>query len=95
MVLMFTRVTRLLESQNLCSHSVLKLHEATQMFVSVDYVRKMTVRSSVSMANMDHLNICSSCVLFYFVFVFVSNELTKVRSFPVVRSMNRRTGLIA
>ena len=27
----------------MCSHSVDKLHEATQMFVMVYYVRKMTV----------------------------------------------------
>ena len=38
----------------LCNHSVVKLHEATQMLVMVDYV------SSVNMVNMDHFSICSS-----------------------------------
>ena len=40
----------------MCSFSVEKLHEATQMFMIVDYVREMTVKKSC-MANMDHLNI--------------------------------------
>ena len=31
--------------RNLCSHSV-KFHEATQMFVMVDYVRMMAVKES-------------------------------------------------
>ena len=35
------KVARLWESQNLCSHSVEKLHEATQMFVMVGFVRGM------------------------------------------------------
>ena len=30
----------------MCSHSILKLHEATKMFVMVDYVREMTVKKS-------------------------------------------------
>ena len=30
----------------MCSHSVLKLHEATEMFVMVDYVKEMTVKKS-------------------------------------------------
>ena len=44
---MFTqaKVTGLRESQNLCSHSVVKLHEATQMLVEVDYVREMIEKS--------------------------------------------------
>ena len=31
---------------NFCSHCVVKLCEATQMLVMVDYVRKMTVKKS-------------------------------------------------
>ena len=38
----------------MCNHSVVKLHEATQMFVMVDY------RSPGSLANMYLLSICSS-----------------------------------
>ena len=38
-------VTGVLEIYNLCSHSVVKLHETAQMFVKVDYVREMTVKS--------------------------------------------------
>ena len=30
----------------LCSHSVVKLHEAAQMFMMVDYVREMTEKNS-------------------------------------------------
>ena len=41
----------------MCSHSVVKLHETTEMFVMVDYVRKMAVKNPVSMANMDRLSI--------------------------------------
>ena len=48
------------ERWNLCSHSVEKLHEATQMFTMVDYFREMTVKKSY-MANMDRLSSCSSC----------------------------------
>ena len=33
------------------------------MLVMVDYVKKMTVKKSVSMANMDQLSIRSSCLL--------------------------------
>ena len=39
------------------------LHEATQMFMTVDYVRKMTVKKSC-MVNIDCLNTCSSCFRF-------------------------------
>ena len=44
----------------MCSHCVVKLHEISQLFMMVDYVREMTVKSPVSMGNMDHLSICSS-----------------------------------
>ena len=30
--------------QNMSNHSVVKLHEATPVFVMVDYVRQMTVK---------------------------------------------------
>ena len=48
------------ENKSLCSYSVEKLHEATQMFMMVDYVKEMTLKKSF-MVNMDHLSICSSC----------------------------------
>ena len=45
----------------MCSHSVAKFHEATQMFVIVDYVRTMTVKKNpVTMANKDHVSMNSS-----------------------------------
>ena len=37
----------------------MKLHEAAQMFMMVDYVRELTVRKSCLM-NMDRLSICAS-----------------------------------
>ena len=40
------KVPRLWESLNLCSHSVVKLHKATEMFMMVNYVRGMTVKTS-------------------------------------------------
>ena len=46
MTLMFTQGHRVRESWNLCSHCVVKLHEAAQLFMMVDYVRKMTVKKS-------------------------------------------------
>ena len=33
-------------SKYMCSHCVVKLHEATRMFVMVDYIREMTVKKS-------------------------------------------------
>ena len=42
--LMFIQDTGSLESWNLCSHCI-KFHEATQMFMMVDYVREMIARS--------------------------------------------------
>ena len=41
MTLMFTQGHRV--TGHLCKHSVVKFHEATQMFMMVDYVRKVTV----------------------------------------------------
>ena len=38
------KVTGLLESKHLCSHSVVKLHEAIPMFIIIDYVWKMSVK---------------------------------------------------
>ena len=43
MTLMFTGLPA---SLNMCSHSVEKLREATQMFMIVDYVTEMTVKKS-------------------------------------------------
>ena len=59
MTLMFTEAHRIMGRYSLFSRSVEKLHEATQIFVMVDYVREMIVKKS-SMANMDCLSICSS-----------------------------------
>ena len=47
------------------SISVVKIHEATQMFMMVDYVKEMTVKKSC-MAIVDRLSICSSCFLFIY-----------------------------
>ena len=47
------------ENYNLCSHSFVKLHEAIEIFETVDCVREMSVRKSC-MANGDRLNLCSS-----------------------------------
>ena len=46
----------------MCSHSVVKLHEATEMFMMVDFVRGMTAKKFFK-ANMDLLSICSSCAV--------------------------------
>ena len=50
---------------NLCSHSVIKLHEASQMFMMVDYVRGMTVKSC-RYGEYGSLSICSSCLMIFF-----------------------------
>ena len=64
MTLIFTQDHRVTESWNLCSHSVVKLRQATQVFLMVDYVWEMTENSC--MANMDHLSICSCCLFVLF-----------------------------
>ena len=46
MSLMFTQAHMVMGNINLCNHCVVKLHEATQVFMMVDYVREMTVRRS-------------------------------------------------
>ena len=51
---------------NFCSHSVVKFHEATQMFVTVDYLREMTVKKSCKYGeygSFEHLHFLFS---FYF-----------------------------
>ena len=45
----------------MCSHSVVGLLEATQIFLMVDHVREMTMKKAC-MANMDRLSIWSSCL---------------------------------
>ena len=59
--------------QLFCCH----FHAENQMFAMVDYVRKVTAKKSLSLANMDWLNFCSSCS---FCFVFVNDCFNKVRS---------------
>ena len=44
------------------SHSFVNLHEATQMLMTVNYVRKMTESNPVGIADIDCLSICSSCL---------------------------------
>ena len=57
------------ESQNLCSHCVEKLHETTQMLVTIDYIMEMTVNNSCKYGDMGRLNICSSYLFIYFIHV--------------------------
>ena len=47
---------------DLCSHSVVKLHKATQMFMVIDCVRTMIVKKSGNLGHMDRLIICSFCL---------------------------------
>ena len=61
MILMLTEGHRVTGNLELCSHSVVKLHVATQMFTMVEYVREMSVTKSC-MTNMDHLIICKFAV---------------------------------
>ena len=58
---MFTKGHRLQESWNLCCCSAVKLNEATEMFMMVDYVREMTVKKTCSYGEYGFLSICSSC----------------------------------
>ena len=46
----------------LCSGE--KLHEATQMFMRADYGREVASKKFCSVANMDCLSICFSCLKF-------------------------------
>ena len=46
MTILLIQGHRLRERCNLCRDSVVKLHEATPMFMMVDYVRYMTVKKS-------------------------------------------------
>ena len=48
------------------------------MFVMVDYVRQMTVRCLVSMANMNRLSICSCCWFFFFFYLNRINVFRKI-----------------
>ena len=40
---------------DLCSHSVIKLHDTTQMFMIVDFVREMTVKKSCKHGSFEKL----------------------------------------
>ena len=51
MTLMFTQSQRDGGKANLCSYSVIKFYEATQMFPIVDYVREMIVKKSCKYGN--------------------------------------------
>ena len=58
--LMFSQGHRVTAKQNLCCHSAEELHESTQLFMLVYYVKEMTVKKCC-MKNIDRLSICSSC----------------------------------
>ena len=60
---LFTQGHRITRKLDLCNYSVVKWHEIARTFAGVDYVMEMT-RKNVSMVNMDHLRICSSCFFF-------------------------------
>ena len=45
--------------QSLCC----KVHEGSQMFVMVDYVRETTVKKSCQYSQFGRLSICSFCVV--------------------------------
>ena len=56
------KVTGLRESKNLCSHFVVKLHEAVQKSMMVGYVRGLTVRKSCKYGedeSFEHLLFCT------------------------------------
>ena len=61
MTLMLFKVTGLQEIEDLCSHSVVNLHEATQMFVLVNYVRAITVKKPCKYGEYG-LSSCSPCL---------------------------------
>ena len=74
MTLMSTQCQRVTGKLELVGHFVVKLHEATQMLMMADYVRKMTVRSPVSIANMNCLSIYSSCCNLFAEYIIVMSE---------------------
>ena len=67
-------VTGSRESENLCSHSVKNLHEATQMFMMVDYVREMAVNKPIGAYGLFDLVLFLLCLRqlnrAHFVYVF-------------------------
>ena len=66
--------TGLRESQKLCSHSVAKLHEVTQMSAMTDYTRDMFSKKSCKCAIMNRFSMCFSlrsfCALLFVNFCF-------------------------
>ena len=70
------------ERKNLCSHSFVKLYEASQMFVMVDYVGKMTVKKSCrygkygSFEHLLFLGFC--CCLFVVLFSYNPSNVQSV-----------------
>ena len=54
----------------MCSRSVVQLHEATQIFVVMDYVKEMTVKKSYKCGEYGLLNSCSFQLFLAFVFGF-------------------------
>ena len=50
------------DSSNLCKCSVVKRHEVAKAFAKFGFSLWLQQRSPVSVLNMDHLSICSSCI---------------------------------
>ena len=79
--LIFTQGHWVTESYNFCNHSVIKLHEETQMFTMVDFVRKMTVKKSYKYGEyrlFEHL-----LLLLLFIFIFCPEQ------FPCLLNANK------
>ena len=68
--LMFTQGHRVAGKLELVKSSVVKLNEANQMFMMVDYVKEVIVNKS-STANMNRLSSRSSCIWAVLVCLFV------------------------
>ena len=71
------------KTKELCSHSVVKLHEATQMFMMVDYVSKMSVKKSCKYGeygSFEHLLFLWCCCCFVLL-LFCSKERTPFQCF--------------
>ena len=71
----------------MCRYSVVKLHEATQMFLVVDYVRKMTVKKSCKCGEYGsfyHL------LLVFFITIIIIIIITLVVELVMLRIIMRR-----
>ena len=67
----------------MCRNSVVKLHEAAQMFMIVDYVREMTVKKSCKYkeyGSLGHLLFLLFLLLLFFFYLLVHEFSIKVRA---------------